>query len=105
MRIDDNHSLTARCQHCPTPADVKCVGREATSPIQRYCELIDPTHKDYRPAYIPHVISESKRIAALPAAEPLTPSPDQRRQGGCGKCPEKTIGEIYTQDPVEEPSS
>lgn len=59
------------CERCPLAS--KCRGEE----IPRLCELIDPDHPDYEPAYID-------------ALEPTPPDPheaDESPPDGPGCCP------------------
>ena len=44
-----------RCQRCPTPADVRCVGLD----VRRYCELLDPSCPEHDPRYAAVVVDRS----------------------------------------------
>jgi hypothetical protein len=37
-----------RCPHCPADPSRACPGDD----VKRFCELTDPAHADYRPAYL-----------------------------------------------------
>ena len=53
-----------RCRHCPVAPESSCSGVA----VPRLCELVDPDHPDYAPAY-----------RDVLHAEPPPPSPRRRR--------------------------
>jgi hypothetical protein len=65
--------MTGKCEHCPVRGlDRPCLAE--TTGHRRYCELVDPGHPAYRPAYIP-LLAET-----APAPEPEDPAEAARRR-------------------------
>jgi hypothetical protein len=51
-----------RCQHCPISLALVCLGTD----VRRFCELVDPGHKDHRPPYRDTLRSLAEGTAAGP---------------------------------------
>ncbi len=60
----------ARCPNCPTAPGLHCAGTD----VPRLCELVDPDHPAYNPAYLPLLTPG----ALVPGDDPRSksPSPD-----------------------------
>lgn len=60
-----------KCDHCPLREEQRPCKAEVTGHA-RYCELVDPSHPMYEPAYIPLLLSYQSphQEVPLPAARP-----------------------------------
>jgi hypothetical protein len=81
----DAHIMMARCGHCPLADGPDCKGQT----FARFCELVDPAHKDYHPEYIASLASElfdragTDKIITDALSRPIAAVP---RGNPCGKC-------------------
>jgi hypothetical protein len=76
------------CPACPARArGVPCVAR--TRPCARYCQLVDPVHVDFAPAYRDLVLRSSLEAAGLdpgpPARDDGVPAPPPAARPGPGR--------------------
>jgi hypothetical protein len=55
-----------KCPNCPVDAELVCPGVD----VLRFCQLIDPNHRDHQPAYRGTVMA----LAASTAAGPFEPA-------------------------------
>lgn len=62
-----------KCPHCPREG--RCQGED----VPRLCRLVDPTHRDYRPAYL--------RVLGPPDPNAPPPPPPPQSEAGHGCCP------------------
>jgi hypothetical protein len=51
-----NDRINDRCAHCPVAPRIACHGQRAP----RLCQLIDPAHPDYQPAYRDSIVQISR---------------------------------------------
>jgi hypothetical protein len=65
----------SRCPNCQVPESLACAGLT----VPRFCELVDPAHRDYRPAYHQTLLGIA---TAQPSEHPPAPAP----AGPCGGC-------------------
>jgi hypothetical protein len=70
----------SRCPPCPVPANLDCPA--ITLPHPRFCILIDRTHPDYDPAYIPLLIAMANAGPPDPAPSPAPPIDAVARRAG-----------------------
>lgn len=59
-----------KCANCPTRSDIPCLGEKAI----RLCQLIDPAHPDYQPAYREMISRLSEEEAKPPSAAKMAAS-------------------------------
>lgn len=73
------------CANCPLSPDRRpCVA--VTTGHRRYCQLVDPSHKDFNPGYLKHIVGDAvdrppppvRSDNPLPLPLPSTPPPRKR---------------------------
>jgi hypothetical protein len=72
-----------RDHDCPAGVPAQCRGLQ----FSRFCELVDPTHPAYRPAYKRVLNGDDVTVPAQPPRPALTPTPPMPSGGAGGGTP------------------
>ncbi len=100
------------CSHCPISPDLRCAGLDA----HRFCELIDPRHDSYTPAYVRTLLGlavrapmaadpGSKAVEAVERLQALRAGPFRSIDSDCGcagaRCGLRQLGTVSYADCFE----